>query len=133
MTAADLKARLRPRHCRHYDFSMKIIEPMCAVGVDLSGPGASRMCMPDPTGPLRCTLREEWSEAESEQQAREMFAAVKRGDKIMAEIPRDLKPGDFGSMPCPSGCGGTLHYGRESSKGHLRVFCTTPDCFAAMS
>jgi hypothetical protein len=36
--------------------------------------------------------------------------------------------GGTGSMPCPTGCGGTLRYSVAGINGHMHAGCTTNNC-----
>ncbi len=100
-------------HCRHYSFERSAkwedSGPRCAIGVDLSKPGACGMCMPERRG--ECMRREEyteaerlaWSTARDEHQAR-LFSAL-------AAIPHPIPMRTGGKMICPN-CGGDLRYAR---------------------
>jgi hypothetical protein len=40
--------------------------------------------------------------------------------------------GGIGSLPCPSGCGGTLRYSVASVNGHMHGACSTDGCVSWM-
>lgn len=40
--------------------------------------------------------------------------------------------GGNGSLPCPVGCGGMLHYSVAAYNGHMHAFCTTKGCVSFM-
>lgn len=40
--------------------------------------------------------------------------------------------GGSSSLPCPTGCGGTLQYSVASYNGHMHARCTTKDCVSWM-
>jgi hypothetical protein len=132
------------KHCRHYDYRHTGLEgmrtgdhggPHCGVGIDLSGPGASKCCWPDPTAP--CPKREEWTEQERAATQAWSDEMRLRLIVIVAEIPgssdrkdKDNKWGHSGKFDC-LGCGkGQVHWVRARSNGHIHAQCTTPWCFA---
>ena len=122
------KPEVARHHCRHYSYGRGLQgHPQCAVGVDNTGPGAARPCMPDPQA--HCPSREEWTAEERTAWEAWMVEHHTRLVVVMSAIPRD---GFDGSLPCP-GCGvGTVRWSRARSNRHLHAACTTPHCFQVM-
>lgn len=67
----------------------------------------------------------------------EAEAEVKASDESFGRIAVCLKAirekhgkrrGLRDAMPCPTGCGGTLHYSIAGSNGHVHGVCTTEKC-----
>lgn len=125
------KPPIARQHCRHYsyEFGLRGRGPMCAVGCDMSAPGAALPCMP--AGSQRgaiCERREEWTDAERAEWRAWSDHHQERMLAVFAVLPEDAS----GSFECPA-CGtGTVRYARARSNGHLHASCSTPQCFAVM-
>jgi hypothetical protein len=104
--------------------------PTCAAGVDLSSPGASRMCWPDPDRPCSADTREEFTEAERAEWEAYAARSMQRTGVVMQAIPRD---GWEGELACPACLVGRVQWARARSNRHLHAACTTPHCFSVMS
>lgn len=124
-------------HCRHYSYDVVGVGPVCAIGIDMSPPGSSKTCMPNPpiAGQV-CILREEFTA--DERTAWETWRNERAGRMILvlAQIPgssRDRKNrpewGKSGKFPCPACDGGTVRWARAAINGHVHAGCTTPNCF----
>lgn len=113
------------QHCRHYSYPLPITcdhpGPQCAVGLDISAPGAANPCMPNGTG---CAKREDWTAAErvasdawQKERTQRVFAAI-------ADLP-PLKVNQSQQVDCPN-CEGKL----SASRGKSRVWvsCSTQHC-----
>lgn len=115
-------------HCRHYSYS-RLEGPTCALGFDLSGPGASMKCWPDT--PLRsrtavCRSREEYTKAEREAWIAWRAEAMARLDKAFHAVPAPIPMNTRGSTACPNCDGGILHYSRWRRGAAFR--CETANC-----
>jgi predicted RNA-binding Zn-ribbon protein involved in translation (DUF1610 family) len=141
------------QHCRHYSYRNTGLAglrsgdhggPQCALGIDLSAPGASKACMPAGTFPAlphdqQCASRADYTAAERAEWKRWTDSRLERMRTIMPMIPgssADTKKrehwGDSGSFACPA-CGtGTVRWSRARSNGHVHAVCTTPNCFGVM-
>jgi hypothetical protein len=113
-------------HCRHYSYDRgsNFLDggPRCALGLDISAPGASRCCWPDPAIP--CDSRENWSDQEKAtweawraDRSRRMIAAI-------AAVPA-LDGCATEKVKCPS-CTGTITYIRIPTRAYVE--CSTPHC-----
>ena len=84
----------RPTHCRHYSYEPSSDGtlvgndggPTCAVGIDLSAPGASKCCWSEPEG--ACPKREEETGAERLAFAEKIISSRERAAKIMPLLGR---------------------------------------------
>jgi hypothetical protein len=72
-----------------------------------------------------CPLAKFRTEEEAEKEAAEMMAAGARGLELLAKVV-ELKAanGQSGTVTCP--CGGTAHFVKASSNGHIWASC--PKC-----
>lgn len=131
------------RHCRHYSYSGGVATdgggPKCASGVNLSAPGAARVCMPDAKEAVACDLREEFLPAEREAWENWRNERAGRMVEILALIPgssRDKKNrahwGQTGAFPCPACDWGVIRWSRARVNGHMSAACTTRDCFGVI-
>lgn len=119
-------------HCRHYSYNTAAPlndparGPCCAAGVDMSAPGSSTKCMPDPTA--NCSSRQEYTP--EERAAWEMYAAdgINRLGNAIQALPLNLPERSSGTVKCPN-CGGTLSYMRW--RGGAGIECSTPNCCEA--
>lgn len=117
-------AEMKPakKHCRHYhytlDFSQPDSGPTCAVGRDISWPGASKVCWPEPTG--SCPKRSDYTAAELAAQDADFKAMIERQFKGAQAIPAE---GHQGEVECPS-CGTRLSWTRAEN-GHVWAACET--------
>ncbi len=124
------------QHCRHYDYDVHGIGPKCARGVDLTAPGASKVCMPDAKEAVACELREEHTEEERAIWKAWRDERAARTIVILAQIPgssRDRKNrpewGKQGQFDCPCCDGGVVRWARAPTNGHVHAGCSTPGCF----
>jgi hypothetical protein len=136
------------KHCRHYDYNLSAMTPVCAKGIDLSGSGSVRKCMPPGVYPLLeeeqqpCPERQEFTAEEHGAWKSWANESFKRMVMVLEAIPGQAIPGRShddksywgkrGELPCPACDGGTVRWTRASSNGHLRAACTTPNCFSIM-
>ncbi len=124
-------------HCRHYSYQRDDeglgLGPLCAVGIDLSAPGASKKCWPTPENGLSCDKREERTPEEKQAQAEERVARLERMMVILACIPDGGKPSSAtsGAFACPC-CSGTVRWVRATTNRHLHARCSTAGCFGVM-
>lgn len=122
------KPPIARKHCRHYSYIFGLREdsgPRCAVNVDMTGPGASACCMPDPSKP--CAKREEWTDEERATWQAWQDAGQARLIKAIAAIEEPIPLRSNGSTACPN-CGGRLAWSRASN-GHVWLACeTTQHC-----
>ena len=86
-----------------------------------------------------CESRSFPSRTDAEEMDRAQQAATERFITALKAAHDDargkgLKVGHGGreSMPCPVGCGGTLHYTVASCNGHMHAGCTTKGCVSWM-
>lgn len=125
-------------HCRHYSFDVRnFLEgggPRCARGIDLSGSGMPKRCMPK--GPSDnfspCGEREEYSDAERLAWLVWRRDSMRRMIIILAAIPDrtdESSWGKTGELPCPACNSGTVRWTRAAVNGHLWASCSTPHCF----
>ena len=123
-------------HCRHYSYMRDRLDrgPTCALGLDLTGPGASRKCWPVDTSTgagCGCDRREEYTEAERAAWGDYVAARTARMVLILPAIPgKDEGRGKAGTIPCPACDGGVVRWSRAASNGHLWAACSTPNCFS---
>lgn len=122
-------------HCRHYSYERgkdwplgEGAGPRCALGVDLTRPGSSAMCMPDGGQPRGlCSRREDYTDAERAAWRSFVDAGRKRLAAVMSALPRAIPVGSSVTITCPC-CGGGVACHRW--QGGAAVVCTTPDCAA---
>lgn len=117
-------------HCRHYSYQhghlMAGTGPTCALGVDLSAPGASSCCWPEAKG--SCSSRQEYTEDERRTWQAWASASLRRLELAISALPAPLPPAARGSISCPN-CGGALHYARWH-RGAM-VSCEREGCCGA--
>lgn len=113
-------------HCRHYSYerAQELLDggPGCAVGIDLSGPGASRRCWPNPDTP--CASRENWTDEEKAKWQSWQDSRTARMISAVAALPA-LDGRATTKMACPS-CDGTVTYVRIPTRAYVE--CSTPHC-----
>lgn len=146
---ADLFAAVRPeapppcatKHCRHYSYNREGDGPTCSQGVDLSGRGASVICMPSGVQFGKtfepCPWREDYTEEEQANWKEWARKTAIRSIAIMSLIPgsstkKDDHWGESGKFQCPACGGGLVRWVRSTVNGHLAARCSTPDCFEVM-
>ena len=143
MPKAPVKFKKPPKaskHCRHYSYDLAVVDaggPCCAKGIDLSGPGASSVCMPKPfegfPDKRACKKREEYTAVERDEWKKWQAEAMGRMIIVLAEIPGDVKDrGKTGTLKCPACKTGTVRWTRAPNNGHLWASCSTPHCFQVM-
>ena len=118
-------------HCRHYSYTLGKMAagsgPTCAIGVDLSAPGAAPGRCYALAGVSPCPIREPYTVDEIASWKVERTKIMDRAMICAAAIPRD---GDGGDVPCP-GCGvGMISWSRARSNRHVWAACSTVDCFS---
>lgn len=117
-------------HCRHYSYKhgdlMSDRGPQCALGVDLSDPGASRACWSNPEE--ECLFRAEYTDDERAAWEAWTAEAMNRLGVAIDALPAPLKLNARGHIACPN-CGGELHYGRWHRGAFVQ--CNTEHCCAA--
>ncbi len=117
-------------HCRHYSYKhgdlMSDRGPQCAVGCDLSAPGASRACWP--SHEAECASRQEYTDEERAAWRVWMRKSMDRLSRAIDALPAPLKLDTRGHIACPN-CGGELHYGRWHRGAFVQ--CNTEHCCAA--
>ena len=117
-------------HCRHYSYGRGDLiadrGPCCAAGCDLSDPGASGACMPEPRA--QCAKREEYTDDERDAWKAWSKAGMDRLGNAIAALPAPLAINARGHITCPN-CGGDLHYGRWHRGAFVQ--CSTDNCCAA--
>jgi hypothetical protein len=116
-------------HCRHYDCKMPQIETVCALGVDLTAPGASVVagCW-NPRGGS-CDKREPYTAEEIAAAEENHDAAMRRVFEIVPQIPAN---GNAGHFRCPACKTGMVYWARAASNGRVHANCTTDGCFRMM-
>lgn len=117
-------------HCRHYSYRhgnvMADRGPQCAVGVDLSAPGASTACWPEPQS--QCARRQEYTAEERAAWQAWTNEGLQRLQAAIAALPAPIPMNSTGRTICPS-CGGDLHYSRWYGGAALQ--CGTGNCCSA--
>lgn len=128
--------------CRHFN---GIQNKKCQAGIEYEAEGHSKLMMPcipkhingRETWP--CSLFEIMSVADAEKEADERIIIMNRGANARRAAHDDAKAkglgkghGGYGSIPCPSGCGGTLRYSVASYNGHMHGKCSTQGCVSWM-
>ena len=86
-----------------------------------------------------CDVRKLPTREEAEAEVDRSEKQMERSLKIIWAAHEHAKQKGYGqghggkdSMPCPSECGGTLHYSVASLNGHMWGRCTTADCASWM-
>jgi len=139
--------------CRHFNGAQN---KCCKVGVvylELTGEGfGSGLKLPCTSPDTFAKRREELgiklsecskidriTHEEAVQEVKEIIISSDRMMKVCAAahgdaISKGLKEGNGGrsSMPCPTECGGTLHYTVASCNGHMHAQCSTQNCVSWM-
>ena len=125
MTEIEPKPPIARQHCRHYSYNVPFTRPdygpHCAVDVDLSAPGAAKVCMPGGTG---CPKREDWTDEERETWERWQKAGQVRMIAAIAELP-PLTARQSVTIECPN-CSGRLRYDRTARRAYVQ--CETEHC-----
>lgn len=121
------------KHCRHYSYERgkNYLDggPRCAVGIDLSAPGASFVCMPDKAETrCPCPKREEYTEAEREAWQRSVADGMERLGAAVQALPKAIPLRTGGNIECPN-CGGSLRYDRWHRGAEIK--CSTEGCCGA--
>lgn len=113
-------------HCRHYSHERGMNgKPKCAVGVDLSAPGAWKTCMPPPHDP--CEKREEWTADERAAVLAKREASDKRFIAAIAALPGIVECGQSVTVKCPN-CESGIFAVDRMRNGHAWAQCSTPHC-----
>jgi len=121
-------------HCRHYSYDTRRAPggARCAVGCDLTKPGAIRACLPN-LKDSPCSKREEYTSEERD-------AAVERSNQSVERFAAALQaisearpqPGQTGEVTCPI-CKARLKWACAKGNGHLHAACETDGCVRFMS
>lgn len=113
------------QHCRHYSYEngLQGRGPLCALNLDLSAPGASGPCMPDPRG--SCASRAEYTAEERATWQEWMDARLIRMAAAISVLPVPIPLRTTGTVQCPS-CPGTITYSRWERGASVK--CSTPMC-----
>ena len=120
---ASIPPPIAREHCRHYNYERGLDGgPRCAVGLDLSAPGAAKCCWPDPK--IVCASRENWTDEEKAKW--EAWQAEHTGRMIaaIAALP-PLEGRATVAIDCPS-CSGKITYVRIPTRAYVE--CSTPHC-----
>lgn len=117
-------------HCRHYSFDLQALRsggagPCCALGLDLSAPGASTLCMPETHRKGVCGLRQDHGAEERAAWKAWQQQSIERSLRVLAAIPS----GPHGEFPCPACGNGTVRFVKAAVNGHLHAACSIPHCF----
>lgn len=117
------------KHCRHYSYDRgKSFTdgkgPQCALGIDISAPGAGRQCWPDPE--LDCHRREDYTEAERAAWRAWTDHRLSMVGDALAVFGGPVACGAETRKPCPH-CDGEVVLQRMSN-GHAWLACTTEGC-----
>lgn len=118
-------------HCRHYDYVLGLEGgPTCAIGIDLTKPGSSRVCMPlKAAEEIRCKGREDYTEAERGAWREATHARTFRTFSAIGALPTPIPLDSTGSVNCPNCDGGTLTYSRWERGAS--ICCSTENCCSA--
>lgn len=87
----------------------------------------------------QCPKLDRTTHEQAVQEAQEIIAHSDRMAKVMGAAHGHAKAaklgkghGGRGELPCPTGCGGTLHYSVAGYNGHMHAKCDTKDCVSWM-
>lgn len=112
-------------HCRHYSYELESRGPRCALGIDLSAPGASFVCMPGKEGTRQpCPKRENWTDEEKATWQAWEFESTARMIAAIGALPT-LDGRGTEKVNCPS-CSGEITYFRIPTRAYVE--CSTPHC-----
>jgi hypothetical protein len=113
-------------HCRHYSYETGLYGrgPLCALGVDLSGAGASRRCWPTPE--QVCDKREDYTDDERNIWNAWLYESQERLGRAVQALPAPIPLNTDGWVKCPNCDGGHLHYARWHRGAQIN--CSTPNC-----
>ncbi|MGF7162674.1 hypothetical protein FHS85_004329 [Rhodoligotrophos appendicifer] len=119
--------------CRHYRDSV-LLGMACQKGVAVlehcqaAGGGIDTLpCKSHGRGCFTCTLYQEPSTQELEEQARFFHEALERAATVRRTLSQaDPRPGSSGSLPCPV-CGEKLSWSRDG-QGEISARCSTDGC-----
>lgn len=114
------------RNCRHYSYNLGGRGSACALGIDLSTPGASNPCWGDADG--GCNLREDYTAEERAAWREWVDGSIDRLGLAIGALPAPIPLGTTGKIACPN-CGGDLHYSRWHRGASVQ--CATPHCCGA--
>ena len=128
-------------HCRHFSYHAMDVDsssggPICAAGVDLTEPGACRVCMPSSNG--ACDKRENFTRKEKNDWQQWVDSRADRDWQIMLLIPGSSnyktreRWGSSGEFDCPACKTGRVSWYRSEINGHVQAGCSTPDCFGVI-
>jgi hypothetical protein len=136
---ADRKsfAERAANRCKHFT---GIQHDVCKAGVaykdvrDESTRPYGFPCFADESRNAVCAKRELTTRDEAEAEEREFQAAFARVKTCRSAIKKNHGEarGLHGEMPCPTECGGTLHYSISGYNGHIHGDCTTAGCASWM-
>lgn len=126
MPAEFIRPPRATRHCRHYSYETGIQGrgAMCALGIDLSSPGAWYACSPDPKG--ECAKRENYTDEERASWKVWLDASIERLGKAVLALPAPIPLRTSGKVKCPNCETGELHYARWHRGAEIQ--CSTPNC-----
>ena len=110
--------------CRHYGYDNGS-GPACALGLDLTAPGASRRCWSDDR---TCPSRADYTDEERAAWKTWLGSRLARLRAALGVLPRPIPLRTTGTVPCPS-CASVITYSRWERGAS--VACGTPDCCAA--
>jgi hypothetical protein len=144
MTKLEARVKWHMNYCIHFDGRSDVckagINVRQLVGGETMGWGLRTPCLADHKEcVVTCDNREFPTREAAEVEAKEL---EDRADRVLKSIKaahedaktKGFKKGSGGksSLPCPSGCGGTLHYTVASYDGHMHAGCTTEGCVSWM-
>jgi len=115
-------------HCRHYSYETGLQGrgPLCALGIDLSGSGASRRCWSEPAeADAVCPQRSEYTDEERAAWRTWLDASQVRLGTAVQALPAPIPLNTQGKVKCPN-CSGDLHYARWHRGASMQ--CSTPNC-----
>lgn len=113
-------------HCRHYNYERGLDGgPRCALGIDLSAPGAAFVCMPGKEKTRQaCPKREDWTDEEKATWETWQAERTSRMIAAIAALPA-LDGRSKEKIDCPN-CEGQLTYFRIPTRAYVE--CSTPHC-----
>jgi len=131
MTRTFQRPQRATHHCRHYGYETGLTGrgPLCAAGVDLSAPGASRPCMPEPAAADYCDKRQDYTTDERATWKAWQAESRERLTKAVQALPAPIPLRTSGAVDCPNCDGGSLHYARWHRGAEIK--CTTANCCGA--